>query len=133
MHRILLVAAAVSLAFSGSVLAGGTKHLKRGAAISQGSTSTQITLGDCQMLSVSSARIACERSASRGNGGIDSAAVAPGASATAGTGGTSAIAGGAVSGSVSSSTSSSVSSSVTSHSSDTGTVTTYSNSSTISH
>jgi hypothetical protein len=72
MNKPMLIAAAISLALSGTAFAGGGKDAKRSA---QGQTASAITMKDCQMLTVASARKACEQSAERGNGGIDSAAV----------------------------------------------------------
>jgi uncharacterized protein YdeI (BOF family) len=72
MNKTLLIAAAVSLALSGTAFAGGS-HAKRSAAPK--TSASEITQKDCQMLTVESARAACMQSAVRGNGGIDSAAV----------------------------------------------------------
>ncbi|MDB5867227.1 MAG: hypothetical protein JWO70_5033 [Betaproteobacteria bacterium] len=81
MNRTLVVAAAVALAVSGAAFAKGS-HSKRAAAT--GTTASEITQKDCQMLSVESARAACMRAAVRGNGGIDSAAVGMSSDASAG-------------------------------------------------
>jgi hypothetical protein len=80
MNKTVLIAA-VSLALSSAAFAGGT-HSKRSSAAPR-DTASAVTMKDCQMLSVASARKTCEQSAERGNGGIDAAAVGMSSDASA--------------------------------------------------
>jgi hypothetical protein len=82
MKKTLLIVSAFSLVLSGAAFAGGAKHAKRSAAPHE--SASAVTMQDCQMLTVSSARKSCEQHAERGNGGIDSAAVGMSSDASGG-------------------------------------------------
>ena len=80
MNKTLLITAAISLALSSTAFAGGNQSKRSSAAHP---TASEITVQDCQMLRVESARKTCMQSAERGNGGIDAAAVGMSSDASA--------------------------------------------------